>query len=105
MFFGKGVVPQIVDKTHSIVSWKGKNVKHDELDLEVPINDVDGAFFKSNAFLSILNGNNQLRIYDVRGTQKRPINDIQLKMAPRSSMTKLTFGDDENLCYVGNSVG
>ena len=33
LLFGKGVPPMIVDKEKSVTAWKGKNVKHDELDL------------------------------------------------------------------------
>ena len=73
------------------VVWRGKNVKHDELDLEVPIDDVGGAFFNASECMALLNSDNKLRVYDIRGTQRRPVQDIQLKAAPRSKMTKLTL--------------
>ena len=84
------MVPQIVDKVSGLTVWKGKNVKHDELDLEVPINDVGGTLYNQDKSMAILTSNNTLRLYDVRGTNKRPIREIQLKAAPRSKMTKLT---------------
>jgi hypothetical protein len=31
----------------SVLDWYGKNVKNDELDLEVPIKDVDALFTKN----------------------------------------------------------
>ena len=30
---GKGILPFLYDKEHSIISWKGKNVPNDHLDL------------------------------------------------------------------------
>ena len=43
----------------------------------------------------------------MRGTQRRPISDIEIKgVAPRSQMTKLTVDKyDENYFYVGNDLG
>lgn len=29
LFYGKGVVPCIIDLQYGTVAWKGKNVKHD----------------------------------------------------------------------------
>ena len=58
--------------------WHGKNVKHDELDLEVPINDISGQFIRNDQFISVLHASNKLRIYDVRGTHRRPVKDVGL---------------------------
>lgn len=66
---------------------------------------MDGAFFRNGAFLSILNYNNKLRIYDVRGTHRRPVNDIDLKAAPRTNMVKLAVDSNDQICYVGNTIG
>jgi WD40 repeat protein len=70
------------------------------------MNDVGGCFFKQMAFAAILNFDNKLRIYDVRGTHRRPVQDIPLATAPRSKMTKLTIDEkNEHYLYVGNDVG
>jgi|688.fasta_scaffold1709751_1 hypothetical protein len=42
---GKNVHPFIYDINKVVVSWRGKNVPNDYLDLQVPINDVDAIFF------------------------------------------------------------
>ncbi len=66
---------------------------------------MDGTFFKEDKYLAILNGNNKLRIYDIRGTHRRPVKDIELKAAPRTNMTKMALGRDDNIIYVANSIG
>ena len=56
--------------------------------------------------MAVLNYDNKLRIYDVRGTHRRPVKDIPIKGAPRSKMTKMIVDtDSEHLIYVGNDVG
>lgn len=89
LLVGKNSLPFIYSMENTLVSWKGKNVKHDELDLEVPINDVDAAFLKGDKHLAILNANNRIRLYDIRGTNKRPNQDHSLKTDPRSQMTRM----------------
>lgn len=89
LLYGKGVVPSIIDLQYGTNAWKGKNVKHDELDLEVPIHDVGAYFFDKDKSVAVLNYDNKLRIYDVRGTHRRPVKDIAIKGAPRSKMTKM----------------
>ena len=89
LVYGKAV-PILVDYFQSTVVWKGKNVKHDELDLEGPINDVGTCFGVKGQFVNVLNQDNKMRVYDIRGTQKRPVSDVQIKgVAPRSKMTKM----------------
>ena len=95
----------VISKEHSVVTWKGKNVKKDQLDLEVPINDVAGRFINHDKFLAILNSNNKLRIYDIRGTHKRPVNDVQLKTTPKYAMTQMVVNHDESKFYVANDGG
>lgn len=87
LLYGKGIVPYIANLPNGVVSWKGKNVKHDELDLEVPIDDVDAAFIRDGKFHAILNATNKLRIYDIRGSNRRPCSDITLKGTLKSRMT------------------
>jgi hypothetical protein len=44
LFCGWGVVPIVCNLALGGLDWYGKNVKNDELDLQVPIKDVDAAF-------------------------------------------------------------
>ena len=48
-----------------------------------------------------------MRVFDIRGTQKRPINDIVIKgVAPRSKMVKMAAQQqDDNYLYAGNDMG
>ena len=58
--------------------------------MEVPINDVGACFGVKGQFVNILNQDNKMRVYDIRGTQKRPVSDVSVKgVAPRSKMTKM----------------
>lgn len=105
LFFGRGVLPFVYNVENSVVSWKGKNVKHDELDLEVPISDVDGAFLKEKR-LVVLNSTGKVRVYDIRGTNRRPYLDVQVKTdEPKSPMTRMLVSEDEGLYYLANEAG
>ena len=73
LFYGKGVVPRVGCIDTCLLSWWGKNVRHDELDLQVPINDVDGKFINDDKGIAVINASNGIRIYDVRGTHRRPV--------------------------------
>lgn len=84
----------VISKEHSVITWKGKNVKKDELDLEVPINDVAGKFVNQDKFLAILNSSNKLRIYDIRGTHKRPVKDVILKTNHKYNLTHMAINKD-----------
>ena len=95
----------IINKTNCLVSWRAKNVKHDELDLEVPIKDVAASFIADDKFLAILHAQNKLRIYDIRGTHRRPVNDVLLKTTHNSNLTRMVIDSDENMYYVANESG
>ena len=90
LLYGK-TTPALINTQQSFTIWKGKNVKHDELDLEVPMNDIGACFLEGKDAVNILTADNQLRLYDFRGTKRRPISDVLIKgVAPRSKMTKLS---------------
>jgi hypothetical protein len=69
-------------------------VKNDELDLEVPIKDVDAAFIGDEKSIAILHADRKLRIYDVRGTHRRPVKDILLPTTEKAHMTRMKIADD-----------
>jgi hypothetical protein len=80
----------IKNYTDGLIYWKGKNVKNDELDLEVPMDDVGGIIGNNGCGVTIMTRSNKMRIYDVRGTHKRPVKENCIKgLAPRSSMVKM----------------
>lgn len=66
----------IVNYRSGVTIWKGKNVKNDYLDLHVPMHDVGGALSHNCQFANILTHSNQMRVYDVRGTHKRPVKEM-----------------------------
>ena len=80
----------IVNYRSGVAIWKGKNVKNDELDLHVPMHDVGGSLSHNCKSANILTYSNKMRVYDVRGTHKRPVKEMEIKgVAPRSKMAKM----------------
>jgi WD40 repeat protein len=79
LMVGKNVLPFVYDLNKVVVSWRGKNVPNDYLDLQVPINDVDALFFNEKN-IACANSDNKVRLYDVRGTKTKPYEDIHLKL-------------------------
>jgi hypothetical protein len=71
----------------------------------VPIDDVDAAFIRDDKFHAILNANNKLRIYDIRGSNRRPCSDIALKGTLKSRMTCMEISSCENNYYFSNDFG
>lgn len=76
---GKEVLPFLYDSNKKVISWNGKNVPNDELDLRVPINDVDAVFFKNKSLLACAHADNKIRVYDVRTNRQKPSADYHLK--------------------------
>ena len=84
------MAPIVIDTILQSAIWRGKNVKNDELDLQVPMHDVGACFSQKGQFINVLTYENKLRVYDIRGTQRRPVKDDEIKgVAPRSKMSKL----------------
>lgn len=103
---GKDLLPFLYDKDQSVISWKGKNVPNDYLDLQVPINDVDAVFFQGNNCLLTANADRNIRIYDVRSRNRKPTGNYPLKlMNEKCSLTKLGVSADQKDFYVGNMEG
>lgn len=53
---------------------------NDDLDLRVPINDIDATFFKNKSCLACANNDSKVRVYDVRTNRQRPSADYHLKL-------------------------
>lgn len=72
---GRSIPPVIVDLAMEVVSWSAKNVPNDELELKVPVFDVDGLCYNEGNNLAALHKDRKLRLYDVKKGQRRPILD------------------------------
>lgn len=84
--------------------WKGKNVSNDELDLEVPIDDVDCTFFNNHNQLAIANANDMIRIFDIRSKRKKPLFDHHLKLNDntKSRISKIEVNEiSDPYLYIG----
>ena len=101
------MAPIVIDTILQSAIWRGKNVKNDELDLQVPMHDVGACFSQKGQFINVLTYENKLRVYDIRGTQRRPVKDDEIKgVAPRSKMSKLASDSSNELyLYAGNDMG
>lgn len=62
----------------------------------MPMKDVDASFVREDKFINVLTADQKLRVYDVRGTHRRPVKDIALAVTPKSSMTRMKISSDEN---------
>lgn len=105
LFIGAGVVPIITNIITGVQDWYGKNVKNDYLDLEVPMRDIDASFIKDNKWISVLTADRKIRLYDTRGTNRRPAKDIALPVTEKCLMTRMLVSPCETYYYVSNDIG
>jgi hypothetical protein len=98
-------LPTIVDIGEGSLLWKAKNMKHDELDLAIPVDDVDASYLSGDKNFAILSSKRKIRIYDIRGTNKRPSIDIELNFTSKSNMTKMKISNCQNYYYFSNDIG
>jgi len=77
-----------------------KNVKHDWLDLRVPIWETDFRFV--NECIVTCTGHHHIRMYDPRGNQRRPVAQIEWGDCP---FTSISLTPRENQVVAGNSQG
>lgn len=101
---GKSLPPVLIDIDKEVVVWRGKNVPHDELDLKVPIHDIDGLFFNEGNSLAICHKDRKIRLYDVKKGQKRPTLDKQYS-EEKTNFTKMNISPCKNYIYFGNAQG
>ena len=78
------------DSNKKIVSWNGKNVPNDELDLRVPVNDTDATFFNNKNCLACAHSDSKIRVYDVRTNKQKPSADYHLKLEKVYTKANLT---------------
>eukprot|EP00042_Codosiga_hollandica_P043559 m.414025 g.414025 ORF g.414025 m.414025 type:complete len:303 (+) comp56586_c0_seq1:53-961(+) len=83
--------------------FKAKNVKHDELDLRVPVFVTDLTFVQNSGdqVFATTTAAGQLRMYDFR-IKTRPTHEIKVS---EHLMTALTSTRDGNLLFCGDAQG
>jgi WD40 repeat protein len=106
---GKEVLPFLFDCDKDIITWSGKNVPNDDLDLRVPINDTDATFFRNKNSLACAHADSKVRIYDIRTNKQKPSADYHLKLEKvytKANLTKIRVSPlNENMFYVSNDLG
>lgn len=83
-------MPFLYDSEKTLITWNAKNVPNDDLDLRVPVNDVDATFFKGGKQLACAHAHNKVRVYDVRTNKQKPSADYHLKLDLVYNKTFLT---------------
>ena len=92
----------IFDLEKSDFSWRAKNVPNDELNLRVPIFDVDVAFSaQNNNVFHVSTGYGEIRTFDKK-VKPRPVND---KKVFDRKINKMVISNCENYLTVGDTVG
>ena len=81
--------------------FRAKNVRHDFLNLEVPIWIMDMAFLPDSKKIVTCTGHHQIRIYDPE-KQRRPVMDIEWDEYPIKSLSLRANGYH---AFVGNARG
>uniref|UniRef100_A0A0N4ZN77 WD_REPEATS_REGION domain-containing protein n=1 Tax=Parastrongyloides trichosuri TaxID=131310 RepID=A0A0N4ZN77_PARTI len=81
--------------------FEAKNVKHDHLELRVPINILSICFTKSDSKILTSTKNHRIRMYDTK-TQQKPVIDITWLDSP---ITAISLGYEDHFVVVGNSIG
>lgn len=81
---------------------------NDELDLEVPQNDVDLCFTNLGCNLVAANAENKIRVYDVKSRRRKPVTDVTLNeiiKAEKVNLSKMAKSTCENYLFLGNHRG
>lgn len=82
--------------------FKAKNLRHDWLDLRVPIWDRDLQFLPGSEKIVTCTGHHQVRLYDPSSPQRRPVLETTFGEYP---LTALSLTPDGNAVVVGSSHG
>ena len=57
--------------------WQARNLPNDELDLQIPIWDTNLCFINANS-LAVTTAYGDVREYDIRSGQRRPVHNVKL---------------------------
>lgn len=90
---GKENLLKVWDVETRQTTWSARNVKHDNLNLRVPICDNAIRFLNENEIVTVT-GTSHIRIYDPR-TQRKPVHEYKYMDTPITCMS---------LCYRENHI-
>ncbi|XP_054842895.1 WD repeat-containing protein 74 [Eublepharis macularius] len=82
--------------------FRAKNLRHDWLDLRVPVWDRDMQFLPGSEKIVTCTGHHQVRLYDPSSPQRRPVLEATFGEYP---LTALSLTSDGNAVVVGSSHG
>jgi ribosome biogenesis protein NSA1 len=92
---------KIFDITQNKVVWKAKNLPHDELDMKVPMWDVDCVYLPNKNVIYTGTAYGEIRMYD-RKVKPRPVEDHHLF---KSKINRLIISHCENYLIMGDTFG
>ncbi|CAD8057103.1 unnamed protein product [Paramecium primaurelia] len=73
-----GVSPSIFNLKQKKLQWQSRNVKNDELDLQVKMHDYDGLFLDDYS-VGVITTHQTLRIYSILQQKSQPVSENSLK--------------------------
>jgi hypothetical protein len=97
------VTCKLLDLLKKEIFWKGKNVKADELRLQVPMHDLDADFGDNGNTLVCCNAYAKIRNYDLREDRKKPTIDFTMPV-DKSPLSRIKIVD-ENVVVASNYDG
>jgi ribosome biogenesis protein NSA1 len=92
----------IFDLENKKLTWRAKNLPNDELDLKVPIYDVDLAQTKNPNVFFTATGYGEIRKYDRGVNSKRPVCNKQIY---NRKINRIVLTHDDNYLIVGDVLG
>lgn len=96
-----GCPPNIFNISSQKLHWTARNVKNDELDLQVKMKDFH-CYFLDDYSLGVLTVHLTLRIYDIQTAKSQPIAEHKIRHS-KSLLAQLQL--HENQYYISNSAG
>ena len=84
------------------IEFKGKNLPNDELNLRIPIHDMDIVEVKNNPRLNYIStAYGEIRLYDKKASPRPSLN----KKITNTKINKIDITDDGNYLFVGDNSG
>ena len=84
------------------IEFKGKNLPNDELNLRIPMHDMDIVEVKNNPRLNFIStAYGEIRLYDKKASPRPSLN----KKITNTKINKIDITDDGNYLFVGDNSG
>ena len=84
------------------IEFKGKNLPNDELNLRIPMHDIDIVEVKNNPRLNYIStAYGEIRLYDKKASPRPSLN----KKITNTKINKIDITDDGNYLFVGDNSG